>query len=147
MEATRYKVRWIVNAVRLGKRGKRSINLGFCEKDKKVAFISILGVENVHEFVKPFIVVDVYVNKECEDGRYCWNLECPYNRATLGTLKKYIGKKCDSKTFNTISDRLQEFGQYFISKIDWNEEGQIIYDKAPLVLSFKRRQKQNETFA
>jgi len=141
MEARKYKIRWIVNAVQLGKTGKRSINLGFCEKDKKVAFISILGVENVHEFAKPFVVGDVYVNKECEDGKYCWNLECPHNRATPETLRKYVGTKCDSKTFKTISDRLQEFGEHFISNIDWDEEGPIVYDKAPVILSLKKRGK------
>jgi len=139
MEARKYKIRWIVNAVRLGKRGKRSINLGFCEKDKKVAFASLLGVANVYEFAKPFVVGDVYVNKECEDGKYCWNLECPHNRATPETLKKYVGKKCDPETFKIIADRLQEFGEQLIYKIDWNEEGQIICTEPPLIFSPKRK--------
>jgi len=133
MEATKCKIIWIVNAIRLGKRGKRSINLGFCEKNRKVAFASLLGVNDIHEFTRPFIVGDVHVNKECEDGDLCWNLKCPHNRATPKTLKRYVGKKCDSETFNKISDRLQEFGEHLLSDIDWSKEGQIIYCKAPLI--------------
>jgi len=139
MEAKKYKIRWVVNAVRVGKRGKRSISLGFCEKNKKVAFASLLGNNDDYETLKPFVIGDVCTNKECEDGQYCWNLTCPHNRATAETLKKYVGKKCDSKTFNKISDRLQEFGEHFISNIDWNEEGQIIYDKTPLIFSLKKK--------
>jgi len=141
MEARKYKIRWIVNAVRLGKRGKRSINLGFCEKKKKVAFASILGISDTYEAIKPFIVGDVYVNKECEDGQHCWNLECPHNRATPETLKKYVGKKCRSETFKIISDKLQEFGKHFVSKIDWNEGGIIIYNEAPIIVSKRRERK------
>lgn len=136
IKVERYRIRWIVNAVRLGKRGKRSINLGFCKKDKKVAFISILGVENVYEFAKPFVVGDVYVNQECEDGKYCWNVECPHNRATPKTLKKYLRK---NETLESVAKKLQELGEHFINKIDWNEEGALVYNKAPIILSFKRK--------
>ena len=139
MEWKQYKIRWIVNAVQIGKRGKRSISLGFCEKQKKVGFISILGVENAAEFAKPFVIRDVYVNKECEDAGYCWNLECPHNRATPESLKKYLGKNCDSQTFKLASDRLQETSKHLISKIDWSSDGAIAYSKAPLILCFKRK--------
>ena len=139
MEVRKYKVRWIVNAVRLRKRGKRSINLGFCEKNKRVAFASMLGIRDDYEAIKPFIVGDVYANKECEDGQYCWDLACPYNRATPETLKKYVGKNCDSETFKVISDKLQEFGRHLISKIDWGEGGAIICVEAPIIVSQKRK--------
>lgn len=136
MEARKYKIRWVVNAIRLGKRGKRSINLGFCEKDKKVAFISILGVENIYEFAKPFVVGDVYVNKECEDGKYCWNLECPYNRATRETLKKYLRK---NETLESVARKLQEIGEHFLNEVDWNKESVLVYDEAPMFLSKGKR--------
>jgi hypothetical protein len=139
MEARKYKIRWILNAVRLGKRGKRSINLGFCEKTKKVAFISILGIKNTREFVKPLIVKDVYAKRECEDGEYCWNLECPHNRTTPETLKRYLGEKCDFRAFKLVSDRLQEIGQHLVSEIDWGSDGAIAYTEAPLILSLKRK--------
>ena len=141
MEAKKYRIRWVINAVRRGKRGKRSISLGFCEKDKKIAFISILGVENVYEFTKPFLVCDVYVNEECEDGRFCWNLGCPHNRATPETLKKYVGRKCNFTEFKKISEKLQVIGEHFISTIDWSKEVQIVFDKPPLILSYKKREK------
>jgi hypothetical protein len=137
----KFKIRWIVNAVQLGKRGNRSINLGFCEKTKKVAFASMLGIKGNIDGFKPFVMGDIYVDEECEDGRHCWSLECPYNRATAETLKKYVGKKCDSRTFKEISDRLQEFGEHFISTIDWNENGPKIFVKSPLIFYFKKRDK------
>ena len=136
-KAKKYKIKWVINAVRLGKRGKRSISLGFCEKTKKVAFASVLGSDAL-EGAKPFIVHDVYVDDECEDGQLCWNLQCPYNKATRQTLKKYLGKKCSSEEFKTVSVKLQEFGKHFISDIDWNEEGQIVYKKPAMFVSSKR---------
>lgn len=139
MEWKEYKIRWIVNIVQIGERGKRSISLGFCEKQKKVAFISILGVENAAEFVKPFIIRDVYVNDQCEDARYCWNLECLHNRATPKTLQKYLGKNCDSQTFKLVSDRLQGIGKRFISKINWGSDGALAYSEPPLILCLKRK--------
>lgn len=138
MDVMRHKIRWIINAVRVGKRGKRSFNLGFCEKTKKVAFVSILGINDDVEALKPFVIGDVYVDRECEDGQYCWNLTCPHNRATPKTLKKYLGKNCDSQTFKKVADRLQEIGEHLLPKIDWNKDGQIIFDKAPVIFYLKK---------
>lgn len=138
MEAKKYKIRWVVNAVRVGKRGKRSISLGFCEKNKKVAFASLLGNNDDYEALKPFVIGDVYTNKECEDGQYCWNVTCPHNRATPKTLEKYLGKNCNSQTFKRVADRLQEIGEHLLSIIDWNKEGQIIFEKAPVIFYFKK---------
>lgn len=136
-----FKIRWIVNAVRLVKRGKRRLNLGFCEKNSRVAFVAILGINNFVEDLKSFVIHEVYVDMECEDGEYCWNLKCPHNRATPEKLKKHVGKKCDSATLRKISEELQEIGEHFVSTIDWSKDVQIFFDKPPLILSYKKREK------
>ena len=141
MKLKKYKVLWIINAIRIGKRGKRTVSLGFCEKTKQVAFISVgdLNKPATMETLKPFIINDVCTDESgCDDAKWCWNLECPFNKSTPETLRRYVGKKCDDKTFKLASDRLQEWGSHFIKEIDWNETSHTVFKKPPLVISQKK---------
>lgn len=134
-ETKKFKVQWIINAVRLGKTSKRTLSLGFCAKTKKLAYVSIIDSKRMTiEGLKPLIVRDVYVSEtECEDAKFCWNLECPLNNATPQTLKKYLGK-CTQKEFEHVSKKLQEFAEHFVKDINWNEDQQIFFEKPPLVI-------------
>ncbi len=146
-EPYRYAIRWFLNVVRLGKRGKRSVCLGFCGKTKKVAFIAVVNPNRfTMEAAKPIIVRDLYATDVCEDEKWCWNLKCSLNRATPETLRKYLGKKGSQQDMKKLSAKLQEIGQHLLSvhEIDWTKELTTTFEKPPYTIFSERSERRKE---
>ena len=144
MEQKKYRIHWFINAVQFGKRGKYCLNLGFCEKTGNIAFISICGTNNAIEFAKPFVIRDVYVNDECEDGERCWDLNCPHNRAKRKNFEKYLLKNAK---LEDVARRIQKWGELIKKnyEIDWDEQGVVVFNDAPIIVSLPKHRKRAKT--
>jgi hypothetical protein len=138
-ETAQYSVNWLINVVRLGKTGKRSISLGFCEKTKRVAFITVHRGEDkpiTLETLKPLLIHDVYANNTCDDAQWCWDLQCSLNKADPKKLRKY-GMRT-KQDIEKMTKRLQEIGSQLVSDINWTKKGtRTIYEKAPFIITLK----------
>jgi len=133
-----------MNVIRLGKRGKQSVSLGFCEKTKKVAFIAIGDLKKpmTMETMKILMVQNVSTtNSRCEDGEYCWNLECPLNHTKPEAMTRYLGKKYVSEeNLKEMSASIQKYGENLVSEIkDWDTPSIIRFKKAPIIVWEKKK--------
>jgi hypothetical protein len=86
---SRYVVTWHVGAVKTSKRTKLCLSLAICEYSKGVCFIAVHNPATIttQDALKPLIIHDVYVGKQCEDSAWCLNIDCPKNRAIIEALK------------------------------------------------------------
>jgi hypothetical protein len=144
MKEPKYNIFWLVNAVRLGKHGKRYISLGYCGKTRKVAFISTLheGKPVTLESVKHFIIRDVYVNDECEDAKHCWNLTCPLNKLDPKQMRKYgVKTKEDAEK---MAQRIQEIGDKLTNEVKWNKPNATVIFKEPAFTITQKRNKRTQ---
>jgi hypothetical protein len=83
-DADKYTVTWHVDVAKI-KGMKRRFSLGICAKTGHVAFAST-------NMLEPLVVHDVYTHPEpgtCEDGQWCLDLSCPYNKANVRFMRQY----------------------------------------------------------
>lgn len=138
----RSPVTWFDNAVKI--RRSRVLALGYCGFGKGIAFIAVYNSNKfvTQEWLKIIAVKDVLYGRwrgedGCDDGRWCLNLKCPYNKAELKHFRKY-----GVKNFEMLQ-KLHAFLEDCSKKLNLESKGSVVlsYDKPPLRLKRVKRVK------
>jgi len=76
----RFIITWYLDAVRLGN-SRKTTSFALCEKNGHIARIMLTPIDYI-------VIKDVYVNGDCEDGKWCFDLDCPHCKPDLKYLRK-----------------------------------------------------------
>mgnify|MGYP000338939341 CR=1 FL=1 len=96
----KYPITWYKNVIKVTE--KLVIDLGICGYSGKVAFIDVRkGVKLTKEDLEYVAITDISIeDSKCLGGKYCFDIDCPLNEASINYFTEYYGIK-------TI-DRLEE---------------------------------------
>ena len=140
MDYEKYPITWYVNVIRLGKRGRKYLSLAICGYSKKVSRLAVINPQRPigHEFLKVLLVRDVIISKnECEDAKYCLDLSCPHNKASIKYFKKYgVKTEEDLKEFHQKMEEIRE-------KLNLEPKplGTLVHFEEPAIIMEKERKK------
>jgi len=140
MDYQKYPITWYVDIIRLGKRGRKYLSLGICGYSKKVSHLAVINPNKPigQEFLKVLVVRDVIIsNNECEDARYCINLSCPYNKASIEYFKKYGAKT--KEDVKKLHEKVEEFREKL--NLEPKPLGTLVHFEEPAMIMEKERKK------
>lgn len=143
-ERQQYKIKWLVNAVKL-KGYKDSLSVGVCESTKKIAFLRDSTVTLEASDVLVLYDVNV-VNGECEERKGCLCSSCRFNETTAASLRASTLSLRDitleelEKLYQRVAIIEKDLKSY-IDSFDWQSPYGSWFNEPTLILSRAKRQK------
>jgi hypothetical protein len=132
MESKSYIITWYANALKIG---SRIMALGICEKTGCVSHIAVYQPNKpiTEQYLKTLIIHNVYADDhECEDGKFCLNVDCPLNKASLAYWRKTYGIRT-AEDLKLLHTRMEEVKVELKLKV-LEDHQQCCFEKAPMVI-------------
>ena len=120
------EITWFVNVI---KADNYKYSLGYCERGKGIAFVT------VNDSLTPFLVDNVRIsNKSCSGAEWCLNLECPLNKINVKNYQKLGMQTLDD--IKALHNRLKELEKMLKdAELDFEKyKGGICVFKEPIIV-------------